>query len=99
MTSKSEVDVSSISGASADAHISGVLGDISPMKKGRDAAYFDGEMLDEKKKVRLCGFDSSVRKRLMEETGNTVVLGNCEVKKAYYSNEYEVNEKECIIIA
>jgi len=67
-----------------------MLGDISPVKKGKSASYFDGEISDEKKKISLYGFDSSVRKRLIEETGNAVVLGNCEVKRGRYGSEYEV---------
>ncbi|XP_065913327.1 uncharacterized protein [Dysidea avara] len=85
-----EMDVSGIKGASIDARIGGVLGDISSMKRGKSASYFDGEISDEQKKIRLYGFDSSVRKRLFEETGKAVVLGNCEVKKARHGNEYEV---------
>ena len=80
-----------LKGASIDARIGGVLGDISSMKRGKSASYFDGEISDEQKKIRLYGFDSSVRKRLFEETGKAVVLGNCEVKKARHGNEYEVN--------
>ena len=92
MASKSsqEIDVSNIANESSDAQIVGVLGDISPMKKGRGASYFDGEIFDDNRRVRLFGFDGSIRKRLMEETGNAVVLSNCQVKKARYNNDYEV---------
>ena len=68
--------------ASVDAQVCGVLGDISPMKKGRGAAYFEGEIMDDKKRVRLYSFDSSVRKRLLEEAGKGIILGNCEVKRS-----------------
>jgi len=92
MISKAEeVDVSGITGTSLDAQICGVLQDVSPMKKGRGAPYLDGEIANEKKKVRVFGFDSSIRKRLLEETGKGIVLGNCEVKKTQYGNDYEVN--------
>jgi len=54
-----EVDVSEIAGASIDAQISGVVGGISPMKKDKGALYFDGDFSDEKKTIRLYGFDRS----------------------------------------
>ena len=86
-----EIDVSSIVNESLDAQITGVLGDVSPMKKGRGASYFHGEILDDNRRVRLYGFDGAIRKRLSQEMGNAVVLTNCQVKKARYSNDYEVN--------
>ena len=46
MASK-EIDVSSIVNESLDAQITGGLVDISPMKKGRGASYFHGEILDD----------------------------------------------------
>jgi len=38
--------------------------------------------LDDNRRVGLFGFDGSIRKRLMEEMGNAVVVINCQVKKA-----------------
>ena len=61
------------------------------MKKGRGASYFHGEILDDNRRVRLYGFDGAIRKRLSEEMENAVVLANCQVKEARYSNDYEVN--------
>jgi len=75
---------------SLNTQISGVLGEISPMKTGKGASYFDGKISYEKKKIRLYGFDSSVRKQLLEEDGKAVVLGNCDVKKARHGSDYEV---------
>jgi len=80
-------------GPSVDVQVCGVLGDSSPMKKGRDAVYFEGEIMDGNKRVRLYGFDSSVRKRLLEETGKGIILGNCKVKRSRYGNDYEVNRQ------
>jgi len=31
-------------------HVCGVVGEISPMKKGKRSAYFDGEIRDQNKK-------------------------------------------------
>ena len=54
-----------------------ILGEISPMKKGKHISYFDGEMTDGKAKVRLFGFDDNIRKRLLDASGSAVVLANC----------------------
>ena len=62
-------------------HVCGVLNEISPMKKGKGSAYFEGEIRDQNKKVRVYGYDTTVRKRLLESSGSTVVLGRCKVKK------------------
>ena len=52
MSSKAEgKDVSGIKGPSVDVQVCGILGDISHMKKGRSAAYFEGEIMGEKKSV------------------------------------------------
>ena len=32
----------------------------APTKKGKGAPFFDGDISDEKKKMRLCSFDASV---------------------------------------
>ena len=86
-----EVDVGDIKDVSSELQIHGVLDNISPMKKGKSASYFDGEMTDGKGKMRIFGFDDTIRKRLSDATGSTIVLGNCQVKKARYSDEYEVS--------
>ena len=85
-----EVDVGDIKDASSELQIRGMLGDISPMKKGKNASYFHGEMADGRGKVRLYGFDDNIRKKLSEASGSAVILANCAVKKARYSDEYEV---------
>jgi len=54
MTSKTEeINASSITSTSLDAQICGVLIDISPMKKGKGAPNFHGEIVDEKKSANL----------------------------------------------
>lgn len=89
---REEVDVANLKVASdqTELQICGVVGEISPMKKGRSASYFDGKMSDGKAKVRLFGFDDSIRKRLSDVSGSAVVLSNCQVKKARYSDDFEV---------
>ena len=48
--------VSDVKDASPELQIHGVLGDISPMKKGKSTSYFDGEMTDGKGKMQIYGF-------------------------------------------
>ena len=62
-------------------HVCGVVGEISPMKKGKGSSYFDGEIRDKNRKVRLYGYNTTARKRLLEASGSVVVLGRCKVKK------------------
>jgi len=89
MISKAEeVDVSGFTGTTLDAKICGVLQDVSAMKKGREAPYFDGEITDEKKKEFLA---LTAQSESDCETGKGIVLGNCELKKTRYGNDYEVN--------
>lgn len=46
---------------SAELQICGVIGEISPIKKGQSASYFDGKMSNGKAKVCLFGFDDSLK--------------------------------------
>jgi len=54
------------------------------MKKGKTCDYFDGELADHKARVRLFGFDDTVKRKLQEhqQNKNSVVTGKCEVKHA-----------------
>ena len=65
-----------------------MLGDVLPIKTGKSISYSHGELIDGRGKVRLYGFDDNIRKRLSEASGSAVILTNCEVKRACYSNEY-----------
>lgn len=67
------------------------------MKKSRTCNYFDGEITDGKKSMRLfaCfGFDAAagVRRRLakFEEKEQPVMLSNCEVKRARQGSQLEI---------
>ena len=71
--------------ASPNAKIHGVVTTVSPMKKGKTCSYFDGEISDGQAKMRVFGFDSGVRRELLEyeEKEDAVVLSHCEVKRAH----------------
>ena len=87
-------DVSSVDAPSPNAKIHGVLTTLSPMKKSRTCQYFDGELSDGKKHMRLFGFDSarSVRRKLEEFQGKdaTIALSNCEVKRSRQGDSLEI---------
>ena len=68
-----EVDVGGIKDASSELQIRGMLGDVSPIKKGKSTSYFHGEMTDGRGKFCLYGFDDNIRKRLSEASGTTTI--------------------------
>ena len=59
-------DVSDVTGTSPNAKVQGVLTRLSPMKKTSTRSYFDGELSDGNATVRLFGFDTGVRRRLLD---------------------------------
>lgn len=85
-------DVTSISHISPNAKVSGVVSCISPMKESKNCSYFDGNFTDGKASLRLFGFDSSVRRKLVESGyGASITISNCEVKKSRIGEELEVS--------
>lgn len=84
-------NVSEIAHPSPKAKLHAVVSSISPMKKTKTCSYFDGELTDGKARVRLFGFDCTVRRKLVEEgSASAVVISNCEVKKARRGEQLEV---------
>ena len=87
---------------SPNAKIHGVLNSVSPLKKSKGCAYFDGQITDGKTTMRLFGFDSSVRRRLAELDSAPVALSHCEIKKSRKGEQLEVSHttytKTCIYI-
>ena len=79
--------------SSPNAKIHGVLNSLSPLKKSKGCAYFDGQITDGKTSMRLFGFDSNVRRRLVQlESDNTpVALTHCEIKKSRQGEQLEVS--------
>lgn len=76
--------VSEVTYPSPSAAVHGVVQVVSPMKKGKKSPYFDGQFSDGKSTMRLVGFDSQVRRKLLGENGSgkPVALVNCEVKQS-----------------
>lgn len=79
-------DVASIcsAGEKECASIHGVLAKLSPMKKGKKTAYFDGSLSDGNKDIRIFGFSENQHKKLLkfQETKDAVNIIDCEVKKS-----------------
>ena len=67
-----EVDVSDVLETSSNFKIHGVISSLSPMKKAKNCSYFDGQITDGKSKIRLFGFDGTIRKRLADEEEDVV---------------------------
>ena len=70
----------------------GVMRNLSPVKKGKRASFFEGHMSDGTSKMRVVGFKAEQRKKLLEfsETGVPVVLKDCQIKMSRQGHEMEV---------
>ena len=84
--------MSEVSCESPNAKIHAVVESLSPMKKSKTCSYFDGHITDGKATMRVFGFDSGVRRKLVEfeDSKKAVALTNCEVKKARRGEDLEV---------
>ncbi len=84
-------EVSEVSRPSPSAKIHAVVNSLSPMKS-KTCSYFDGQITDGKATMRVFGFDSDVRRKLVEfeDSKNAVALTNCEVKRSRKGEELEV---------
>ena len=62
------------------------------MKKGKTCEYFDGELADDKARIRHFGFDNNVWQKLLELQQNegSVIIGKYEVKYARKGDKLEV---------
>ena len=70
-----EMDVSEVAEPSPTMNLHAVMTALSPMKKSKHCAYFDGEVTDGKSSMRIFGFHSEVRKKLAAfEEDKTPVL-------------------------
>ena len=65
----------------ANAKVTGVITSLSPIKG--NIPYFDGEISDGKASIRLFGFDSSVKMKLMD-------LSHFEVKRSRMGQNMEI---------
>ena len=84
--SVSELEPSNV----ADVH--GVVGNVSPMKKGSGKPFFEAVITDGEKQSRVVGFSDTMRKRLAcsESTMDPVELSNCQVKKSKRCDDLEI---------
>ena len=85
-------DLSDLS-ASPNAKIPpGVISRLSPMKRCDTCSFFDGQITDGKSSMRLCGFDSTARRKLVDfnESKKPVALSNCTVRRTNKGNKLEI---------
>jgi len=80
--------------ACKSAKVHGVLTSVSPMKSNRAGTtkYFDAQLTDGKKPLRIVGFDTKLHQRLVDfyESKDAVALTNCEIKEGKYSSALEL---------
>ena len=69
--------------------VEGVLECVSPMKPNK---YYDGELTDGRKSIRIVGFGNVQQQKLQSfySEQKSLCLRNCEVKVGKFSNELEV---------
>lgn len=70
---------------SSDTNLQGVVS-VGQMKTGKSGtSYFHGTITDEKRTLRVFGYDASVRDKILEtikeSDGGGMVLKHCEVKR------------------
>lgn len=85
-------DLSTVTRTSLSAEIRGVVTAVSPMKKGKTCDYFNGELADNKARIRLFGFHDNVRQKLLEhqKKQDGVMIAKCEVKQARKGDKLEI---------
>ena len=66
-----------------NASMHGVVTRLSPMKQGKKSQYYEGNLTDGQRDIRLYGFNHLQHKQLQrfKESGESLKLVNCEVKK------------------
>ena len=76
-----ELDVSSVKCVSPVKKVRRAVLEVSPMKKGKTGtSFFDGRISDRVSSMRFVGFDSKVRRQLVEYEGKdtAVTLSKCD---------------------
>ncbi len=84
-----------------NANVHGVIANVSPIKKGTGtSSYFEANLTDGEKKLRVVGFSTAHRKRLssFEDTMTPVSVQNCRVKRAKHSNDLEIMLKSHTVL-
>ena len=76
---------------SDNATVHGVIKSLSPMKRGRTANVFHGNITDGETQLRVVGFQDFQRKKLLsyEKDSAAVALESCKIKRARDSSDYE----------
>lgn len=75
---------------SSDANIHGILLSVSNLR-GKGKKFFEGEIQDDSGTMRIVGFHSDARKRLLEFMGKSAIeLVHCEIQYARASSEMEI---------
>ena len=85
-----EIDVSSVKCVSPVKKVRGVVLEVSPMRKGKTGtSFFDGRISDGVSSMRFVGFDSKVRRRIVEYEGKdtAVTLSKCEIKRGRHDGD------------
>ena len=75
-----------------NANLHGVMRNLSPVKRGKRASYFEGHMSDGTSRMRVVGFKAEQRKKLLDfsEKETPVVLKDCQIKISRQGHEMEV---------
>ena len=98
-----EVDVSSLTCTSPGKKVRGVVLQVSPMKKGKMGSNcFDGRISDGVASMRFVGYDSSVRRRILEHEGkdSAVTMSKCEIKHGRHDGDgFEVHIRNSTEVA
>ena len=69
--------------------VEGLMASVSPMRSGNK--YFEGEITDGRKCIRIVGFDGTQRNKLASfDDKKPVQISNCEVKKSLSKDDCEV---------
>ncbi len=90
-------DVSSVTGPASGVSIHGILVSVSPMM-GKKAKHFDGQIRDDQTSMRIVGFHSDARRKLLENKGKNINLTHCDIKYARKSSQLELVVTKSTII-
>ena len=74
------------------AKVHGVVTSVSPMKQAATTQFFDATLVDNDSEIRVVGFSPILRKRLADYKlkKDSLMLNNCKIKKAKYSEDLEI---------
>ena len=79
-----------------NASVHAAVTEISPVKKGKNANYFDGNMTDGTTNLRFVGFNTEQQKKLSSlfKSREAAHLTNCEIKRSRQGDKLEVMIKK-----